>query len=105
MDRSFIFGVTIILLFVLSTNSSVLAAKSLAPNANAQYQEEKKQDDKKEVDEKASKQKKEVEKPSVSKTEIKEVPKARKQSRPAVVAKPNIKVKPVKINRPKIKKP
>lgn len=39
------------------------------------------------------------------KTDIREVPKARKQSRPPVVAKPNIKAKPVKVIRPKIKRP
>lgn len=40
-----------------------------------------------------------------SKPDIPEVPKARKQSRPPVVAKPNIKVKPIKVIRPKIKRP
>ncbi|TQM50824.1 hypothetical protein BDE36_2587 [Arcticibacter tournemirensis] len=36
--------------------------------------------------------------------EVKEVPKSRKQERPTVVPKPDVKVKPVKVNRPKIKK-
>ncbi|TKC60198.1 hypothetical protein FBD94_14905 [Pedobacter hiemivivus] len=39
-----------------------------------------------------------------NKPDIREVPKARKQSRPPVV-KPNIKVKPIKVIRPKIKRP
>lgn len=39
------------------------------------------------------------------KSEIKEIPKARRQSRPPVVVKPKIKVKPIKVIRPKIKKP
>jgi hypothetical protein len=40
--------------------------------------------------------------PVIQKPEIKEVPKSRKQMKPAVVVKP--KVKPIKIIRPKIKK-
>lgn len=37
--------------------------------------------------------------------DIIEVPKARKQARPGVVNKPAAKVKPIKVARPKIKKP
>lgn len=106
MGRSFISKIITIFLLISSIGIPVLAVKPLASTDwFIQYQDEKKQDDKKQIDEKASKQKKEVEKPEVSKSEIKEVPKARKQSRPAVVAKPNIKIKPIKINRPKVKKP
>jgi hypothetical protein len=47
---------------------------------------------------------KQDEKPIAQKPEVITVPKARKQSRPTVV-KPNIKVKPIKVIRPKIKKP
>lgn len=43
-------------------------------------------------------------KPSVDKAKIKEIPKAKKQVKPIAV-KPNIKVKPIKIVKPKIKKP
>ncbi|HEX7367032.1 MAG TPA: hypothetical protein VF273_08045 [Pelobium sp.] len=43
-------------------------------------------------------------KPEPKKPEIKKVPKARNQERPKVI-KPNIKIKPVKIIRPKIRKP
>lgn len=40
-----------------------------------------------------------------NKPDIAEVPKARKQTRPPVVVKPNIKVKPIKVIRPNIKRP
>lgn len=95
MGRSFILRTILIALLISGIHFPVLATGASMP-----YQEEKKQDDKK-----PAKQKKEAEKTEVPKSEIKEVPKARKQSRPTVVAKPNVKIKPVKINRPKIKKP
>lgn len=110
MGRSFILRTILTALLISSIHFPVLATGLITPSASVPYQEEKKQDDKKQddkkqVDEKTAKQKKEVEKTDVPKSEIKEVPKARKQSRPAVVAKPNVKIKPIKINRPKIKKP
>ena len=71
-----------------------------AANPLNQEPQEKKQDDKKQ-DTKKSDQK---DKPEPDKADIIEVPKARKQSRPEVVAKPNAKVKPIKVVRPKIKK-
>lgn len=37
--------------------------------------------------------------------EIREVPKARNQGRPPIVIKPNVKVKPIKVIRPNIKRP
>ncbi|TKC06055.1 hypothetical protein [Pedobacter frigoris] len=45
-----------------------------------------------------------VETKETQKPDIKEVPKSRKQPKPSVV-KPNVKVKPVKIVKPKIRKP
>jgi len=51
---------------------------------------------------KSQEQKKLNQKPD--KLEIKEVPKAKRQVKPAAV-KPNIKVKPIKIIKPKIKRP
>ncbi len=45
-----------------------------------------------------------VETKETQKPDIKEVPKSRKQPKPAVV-KPNVKIKPVKIVKPKIRKP
>jgi hypothetical protein len=64
-------------------------------------QQEKKQEEKQQDSRKSGKN----EKPDPDKPDIKEVPKARKQSRPEVVVKPNIKVKPIKIIRPKIRRP
>jgi len=70
-----------------------------------QEQKKKKQEVRKQDTRKSDKKEKPPQKVEVKKTDIKEVPKARKQSRPAVVAKPKVKVKPVKIVRPKIRKP
>jgi len=44
------------------------------------------------------------EQPQVKEVQIKEVPKARRQLKPMAV-KPNVKVKPIKIIKPKIKRP
>jgi hypothetical protein len=68
------------------------------------YQQDEKQQDKKQGNKKseinATTQKVDPDKP-----DIREVPKARRQSRPTVVAKPNVRIKPIKIIRPRIKKP
>lgn len=61
------------------------------------------QDEKKEKKEKSDE--KTANKQEPNKPEIREVPKARKQSRPPVVVKPNIKVKTIKVIRPNIKRP
>lgn len=96
MDKPFTFklliGSTFILLFPVITLAYVSPEKTIAGNS-VSYQE---QDPKKEKME----TKQVPDKPDIGK-----VPKARKQSRPPVVVKPNIKPKPVKIIRPKIKKP
>ena len=44
-------------------------------------------------------------KPQPDKPDIREVPKARNQGRPPIVVKPNVKVKPIKVIRPNIKRP
>jgi len=77
-------------------------AVPVSVNAQAQDKQEvqKKQDDKKQDPKKTVKEKTDEVKP-----EIKEVPRARKQQRPSIVLKPNVKVKPIKIIRPKIKRP
>lgn len=51
------------------------------------------------------KEKKQEPRQATEKPDIREVPKARRQTRPPVVVKPNIKPKPVKVIRPKIKRP
>lgn len=81
-------GITI---FSASVNSDLYSVDS------AQYQQQDKEKD----------QNKETPNPKQvpQKSEIKEIPKARRQSRPPVVVKPHIKVKPIKVIRPKIKKP
>ncbi|PST82853.1 hypothetical protein C7T94_09450 [Pedobacter yulinensis] len=43
-------------------------------------------------------------KPDRNRPEIKQVPQSRKQPKPTVV-KPKIKIKPIKVNKPKIRKP
>ncbi len=83
----------------LDSRASSRAASStdtLAKSAIGQQQEQdkKEQTPKKDVKDAGNKQ---IE-------PIKQVPKSRKQLKPTVV-KPNIKVKPIKIIRPKIKKP
>lgn len=59
-----------------------------------------KQDDKEEVKKEKTQEKQQPNNPAVIK-----VPKARKQERPQVIVKPNIKIKPIKIIKPKIRKP
>jgi hypothetical protein len=76
-------------------------------NRDGKKQEQKKPESKKtdikDIAKKPNTDKSNVENPN--KPDIKEVPKSRKQSRPAVVSKPNVKIKPIKIVRPKIRKP
>ena len=71
----------------------------IAVNDSIPYQ---KQDDKKEKNKESKQDTKQVGKDV--EPEIKQVPKARRQAKPTVI-KPVIKVKPIKIVRPKIKKP
>lgn len=59
-----------------------------------------KQDDKKETKKEKTQEKKRSGNPVIV-----EVPKARKQTRPQVIVKPKINIKPIKIIRPRIKKP
>ena len=98
MNRPFIFKA--LLTFTLSAPfllwASVPMKKgNLIDTAKYQLQDEKK-DNKQKPDQK----------PEPNKPDIREVPKARKQARPpVVVVKPNIKVKPIKVIRPKIKRP
>ncbi|MEJ7560329.1 MAG: hypothetical protein WKF66_18615 [Pedobacter sp.] len=124
MRRSFIFR-TCLFFLLFSAVCLPLSANLLrfAPSNVPVYQ----QDDQKQEDKKQDRKKKEQKKPeskksdlkdvaekpntdksnveNLDKPDIKEVPKSRKQSRPAVVSKPNVKIKPIKIMRPKIKKP
>lgn len=77
----------------------VLFQAAGASGAAYVWQDEKKEkrSEKPDVKEKTGKQ-------EPVKPDIREVPKARKQSRPPVV-KPNVKAKPIKIVRPNIKRP
>lgn len=72
-----------------------VSMKKEKTNVAYQYQDNKKEKSKEKPDNK--------QKPN--KTDIVEVPKARKQARPPVVVKPNVKVKPIKVIRPNIKRP
>ncbi|MNY19562.1 hypothetical protein D3C86_1530020 [compost metagenome] len=104
MDNAFIFrrllNLIIILMFPVFLRASTLmehkqpaTVKSALPDSVSrlpQEKEKKKNDDK-------GKQEKDV-------PDIREIPKAKKQSRPIVI-KPNIKGKPIKVIRPKIKRP
>lgn len=106
MDTSFFFNKCFIFIFILALSQRTLASQPIELKCKGyQQQEKKKQDDKKQDDKKADKKEKPEQKPDVDKPIIKEVPKARKQSRPIIVAKPNVKIKAIKIIRPKIKKP
>jgi hypothetical protein len=100
MDRVFIFRVLFaaILIFVIPPHVQaglVVRKKEVTDTVPTLRQEEKKEKGKEKPDNKQE----------PNKPDVREVPKARKQSRPPVVAKPNIKVKPIKVIRPKIKKP
>lgn len=106
MDRPFTFKVllTSILILVLPAlvwaNASSITVPHLLTNNNlTDTVRQQQQDEKKDKSKEKQDLKQQPEKP-----DIREVPKARKQSRPPVV-KPNIKAKPVKVIRPKIKRP
>jgi hypothetical protein len=124
MCRSIIFRICLfVLLFsAICTPVSANRLHFARTNVPAYQQDGQKQDDKKKQDAKKQEQTKPekktdikdiAEKPNTDKAnvenpdkpDIKEVPKSRKQSRPAVVSKPNVKIKPIKIVRPKIRKP
>lgn len=90
-----------IVLFMMSPVLALSSQHSESRMLGDQERQEKKQDDKKGDRKKSDKK----DKPDHPKEDIPEVPKARKQSRPEVVPKPNVKVKPIKVIRPKIKKP
>ncbi|SMC94482.1 hypothetical protein [Pedobacter africanus] len=62
------------------------------------------QDNKKEKRSEKAEPKEKPDQQEPVKPDIREVPKARKQSRPPVV-KPNVKAKPIKVVRPNIKRP
>lgn len=93
MYRSFIFRTLLTVIFSMVLPLVVEAKNNhlvvLTDTVKVQPQDKKKEQSKEKPDHKPN---------------IKEVPKARKQSRPTVV-KPIIKVKPIKIIRPNIKKP
>lgn len=76
----------------------VLAEQSVPESSMLSFPQDKDKQDKKN-DKKKDKGDQKPDQP-----EVKEVPKSRKQERPTVVPKPDVKVKPVKVNRPKIKK-
>ena len=106
MDTSFFFNKCLIFIVIIALSQRALASQlSELKCQTYQQQEEKKQEDKKQDDKKIGKKEKPDQKPDIDKLIIKEVPKARKQSRPIIVAKPNVKIKAIKIIRPKIKKP
>lgn len=94
---STLLSVILVTLFPLAGWGSVLPAKIVNLTDTSRTQ---KQDDKEEVKKEKTQEKKQPDKPI-----IKEVPKARKQVRPKVVGKPAVKIKPIKVIRPKIKKP
>jgi hypothetical protein len=105
MDRPFIFKTLLACVFILATPFLLWATVpmkegNLMDTAKYQLQDEKKDNSKQKPDNND----KPNDKSGPDKPDIREVPKARKQARPPVV-KPNIKVKPIKVIRPKIKRP
>jgi hypothetical protein len=110
MGRPFTFMTCFFSLFISLVFNPPLSAKALKPPSVVNQQQEekeknKKKQDQKETDKKQTDKKETAQKGDPAKTDIKEVPKSRKHSRPTVVSKPGVKVKPIKIVRPKIKKP
>lgn len=92
-----VLSVILVTLFPLVGRGNVLPIKTVNLTDTTRTQ---KQDDKEEVKKEKPQEKKQPDKPI-----IKEVPKARKQVRPKVIGKPAVKIKPIKVIRPKIKKP
>lgn len=94
MGRLFIFRTLLIAIFIMALHQTAGAS-----GAVHRWQDEKKEKRGEKPDPKAKPDQQEPVKP-----DIREVPKARKQSRPPVV-KPNVKPKPIKVIRPNIKRP
>jgi hypothetical protein len=95
MGSTFIFRTLLNIIVILLLPISLWAItpmydKELRDSLSPQRQEKKKSEDKG--------------KPEQNVPDIREIPKAKKQSRPVIV-KPNIKGKPIKVIRPKIKRP
>jgi hypothetical protein len=87
----------LISLFPLAGWANVLPIKIVILTDTVKTQ---KQNDKEEIKKEDPKDKQPENKPTIIK-----VPKARKQERPQIIVKPIIKIKPIKIIRPNIKKP
>lgn len=98
MKRSFIFVLLVTSVLVLVFPVLLRAGKPVTESSIVSSLQDKKKQDKKNDTKKDNGDQK------PDQPEVKEVPKSRKQERPTVVPKPNAKVKPVKVNRPKIKK-
>jgi len=98
MCRLFIFRTLLALIFTV-TLSTASWSSPFVFKLDTPQQERNKQD------EKAGNKAAQTQKAEPEKLDIKEVPKSKKQSRPKVVSKPNVKVKSIKVVRPKIKKP
>jgi hypothetical protein len=95
MGSTFIFRTLLNIILILLLPISLWAItpmydKEVRDSLSRQQQEKKKSEDKG--------------KPEQNIPDIREIPKAKKQSRPVIV-KPNIKGKPIKVIRPKIKRP
>lgn len=84
-----------LMLFQNGSPVVMLSPDSLGMTAKSNSQEKQ--------DKKASKKQEKPKKADID-VEVKQVPKAKRQMKPVAV-KPNIKIKPIKIIRPKIKKP
>lgn len=103
MAGSFISKACLIFLLIYKASIPDLAARPLKFALNS-AQEKKELGEKRQDDKKTEKKGQQEPKADVPKPDVKEVPKSRRQSPPKVV-KPDVKVKPVKVSRPKIKKP
>ena len=106
MDRPFMLKALLTSIFILVSppliwaNASSTTVLHLLKNNNlTDTVRQQQQDEKKDKPGEKQNPKQQADKP-----EIREVPKARKQSRPPVV-KPKVKAMPVKVIRPKIKRP
>jgi len=99
------FTVFFCLAFLICTNSFAVQNDTLAVSLSTiSYIKQEPQQEKVKQDNKKAEKKQQPEQPQIKDVQIKEVPKARRQLKPMAV-KPNVKVKPIKIIKPKIKRP
>ncbi len=99
------FTVFFSLTFLICANSLALQNDALSASLlSIRYIKQEPQQEKVKQDHKKAEKQQQPEQPQIKEVQIKEVPKARRQLKPMAV-KPNVKAKPIKIIKPKIKRP